>query len=261
MIIAKCNMTKIKQQRIIIMLIKAVTFNIQHCAVFPTDKIDFNAFAEKIRSFDADVIGLNEVRGAGVRKDYQAQAEILAEKTGYRCYFACATEIGRGNPYGNAVLTRLPVKALETIPIPDPVPRRYDGYYETRCLLKMTLAQPDATFLITHFGLNPDEQENALRTVLENIGDGKTVLMGDLNVTPDSPVIARLREHMTDAATAAEPGAALLSFPSDKPDRKIDYIFTKGNITAKNCRIVPGVLSDHLPLEAVMEIRPGADHE
>ena len=235
------------------MLIKAITFNIQHCAVFPTEKIDFDAFAEKILSFDADVIGLNEVRGAGVRADYRAQAAILAEKTGYDFYFAKATEIGKGNPYGNAVLTRLPVKAFETIPIPDPVPRRYDGYYETRCLLKMTLERPAATVFITHFGLNPDEQENAVKTVLDHLGDGPAVLMGDLNATPDSPVIGRIREKMTDAAAAAEPGDTLLSFPSDHPDRKIDYIFTKGNIRATSCRVVPGVLSDHLPLEATLE--------
>ncbi|MBQ6119066.1 MAG: endonuclease/exonuclease/phosphatase family protein [Clostridia bacterium] len=242
------------------MVIKAVTFNIQHCAVFPTGKIDFDAFAEKILSFDADIIGLNEVRGAGVREDYQAQAEILAKKTGYQYYFAKATDVDGANPYGNAVLTRLPVKSFETVPIPDPDPHGYDGYYETRCLLKMTLANPAVTCFITHFGLNPDEQENALRTVLDNLGDGNTVLMGDLNVTPDSPVLARLREHMADAATAAEPGAALLSFPSDKPDRKIDYIFTKGNVTVRSCRNVSGVLSDHLPLEAVMEIGPSHDH-
>ena len=30
------------------MLIKAITFNIQHCAVFPTEKIDFDAFAEDV---------------------------------------------------------------------------------------------------------------------------------------------------------------------------------------------------------------------
>ena len=235
------------------MLIKAITFNIQHCAVFPTGKIDFDAFAAKIRSFDADVIGLNEVRGEGIREDYEAQTAILAEKTGYDFYFAKATEIGKGNPYGNAVLTRLPVKAFETIPVPDPVPRRYNGYYETRCLLKMTLAEPDVTFFITHFGLNPDEQENAVKTLLDHLGDGPAVLMGDLNATPDSPVIAKISEHMTDAAQAAEKGDALLSFPSDNPDRKIDYIFTKGNIAAKTCRIVPGALSDHLPLEATLE--------
>ena len=237
------------------MVIKAVTFNIQHCENFLTDNIDFDAFAEKILSFDADVIGLNEVRGKGTRVDYQAQAAILAEKTGYKYYFAKATEIGAGNPYGNAVLTRLPVKRCETVPIPDPDPRGYDGYYETRCILKITLQEPEVTFLITHFGLNPDEHENAVKTVLDNLGDGNTVLMGDLNVTPDSPIIARIREKMTDAATMAEPGDPLLSFPSDAPDRKIDYIFTRGNITVKSCRIVPGILSDHLPLEAEMEIR------
>lgn len=236
------------------MLIKAITFNIQHCAVFPTEKIDFDAFAEKILSFDADVIGLNEVRGAGVRADYQAQAAILAEKMGYGYYFAKATDIGEGNPYGNAVLTRLPVKAFETIPVPDPVPRGYDGYYETRCLLKMTLEKPEVTFFITHFGLNPDEQENAVKTLLDHLGDGPAVLMGDLNATPGSPIIAKIKEKMTDAAKTAERGDPLLSFPSDRPDRKIDYIFTKGAVKATACRIVPGVLSDHLPLEAALEV-------
>lgn len=236
------------------MLIKAITFNIQHCENYTTEKIDFDAYAEKILSFGADVIGLNEVRDAGVQSDYQAQAKILAEKTGYQYYFARATEIGAGNPYGNAVLTRLPVKRCETVPVPDPDPRGYDGYYETRCLLKMTLEQPDVTFFIIHFGLNPDEHENALRTLLDNLGDGNTVLMGDLNVTPDSPIIARIKEKMTDAATAADKNDPLLSFPSDRPDRKIDYIFTKGDITAKSCRIVPGILSDHLPLYAELEV-------
>ena len=254
--IAKNNMTKNEQERDIFMLIKAVTFNIQHCAVHPTDIIDFDAYAEKILSFDADVIGLNEVRGAGVQADYRAQAAILAEKTGCQFCFAKATEIGQGNPYGNAALTRLPIETCETIPVPDPSPRRYDGYYETRCLLKLTLREPDVTFLIIHFGLNPDEHENALRTVLDNIGDGNTVLMGDLNMTPDSPVIARIKEKMTDAAEKAAPCDPLLTFPSDAPDRKIDYIFTRGNITVKSCRAVPGVLSDHLPLAAELEITP-----
>ena len=237
------------------MLIKAVTFNIQHCENFVTEKIDFDAYAKKMLSFDADVIGLNEVRDEGAQSDYQAQAKILAEQTGYRYYFAKATEIGEGNPYGNAVLTRLPIKSCETIPVPDPDPRGYDGYYETRCLLKMTLAEPDVTFFIIHFGLNPDEHENAVQTVLDNLGDGNTVLMGDLNVQPDSPIIARIREKMTDAAAAAEKNDPLLSFPSDAPDRKIDHIFTKGNITVKSCRIVPGILSDHLPLEAELEVQ------
>ena len=236
------------------MKIKVVTFNIQHCARFPTDEIDFDAYAQKISELDADVIGLNEVRDAGVQSDYAAQAKLLAEKTGYSYYFAKATEIGMGNPYGNAVLTRLPVKHCQTVPIPDPVPPRYNGYYETRCILKMTLLSPDVTFLITHFGLNPDEHENAVETVLRNLPEGNAVLMGDLNVRPHSPIIARLRQALSDAALAA-PGEADLTFPSDAPDRKIDYIFTKGNISAVSCRAVPGVLSDHLPLEAEIIVR------
>ena len=172
---------------------KIATFNIQHCENFNTEKIDFDAFAAYILSFDADIIGLNEVRGKGRSHDYEAQAAILAEKTGYDFYFAKATEIGEGNPYGNAVLTRLKIKNAETVPIPDPAVPAYDGYYETRCLLKLTLEDPALTVLITHFGLNPDEHENAVKTIAANIPEESCILMGDLNVTPDNAVLDPVR--------------------------------------------------------------------
>ena len=227
------------------MNIKIATFNVQHFENFNTEMIDYDAFAETIKSFDADIIGLNEVRGQGSAEGYDAQAEILAEKTGYTYYFAKATEIGAGNPYGNAVLTRLPVKSFETAPIPDPDTRGYDDYYETRCVLKMTL-ENGLKVLITHFGLNPDEHENAVKTLLPLINGEKTVLTGDLNVRPDSPVLDPIRRVLKDTAIAS--ADALLTFPSDNPDRKIDYIFTSGDITAANVFVPELVLSDHRPL-------------
>lgn len=232
--------------------LKIATFNIQHCENFNTEKIDFDAYADYIRSLDADIIGLNEVRGKGARSDYEAQASILAEKTGYDFYFAKATEIGEGNPYGNAVLTRLKIKNAETVPIPDPAVPAYDGYYETRCLLKLTLEDPALTVLITHFGLNPDEHENAVKTIAANIPEGSCILMGDLNVTPDNAVLDPVRALLKDSAAAADD--ALLSFPSDAPDRKIDYIFVSGNIGVKDVFVPDVVLSDHRPMRADIEL-------
>ncbi len=232
--------------------LKIATFNIQHCENFNTEKIDFDAYADYIRSLDADIIGLNEVRGKGARSDYEAQASILAEKTGYDFYFAKATEIGKGNPYGNAVLTRLKIKNAETVPIPDPAVPACDGYYETRCLLKLTLEDPALTVLITHFGLNPDEHENAVKTIAANIPAGSCILMGDLNVTPDNAVLDPVRALLKDSAAAADD--ALLSFPSDAPDRKIDYIFVSGNIVVKDVFVPDVILSDHRPMRADIEL-------
>ncbi|MCR5041285.1 MAG: endonuclease/exonuclease/phosphatase family protein [Clostridia bacterium] len=234
------------------MIIKAVTYNIQHCAVFPTGRIDFDMFAHRISSFGADVVGLNEVRGRGIRRDYEDQAAELAERTGMSRYFAKAADIGPGNPYGNALLTRLDVGSCKTIPIPEPSPKAYDGYYEPRCVLRFVPMDADVKFLITHFGLNPDEQESALETVLSLLDGGNTVLMGDLNVTPDSVIIEKLKQKMTEASFAV--GNAGPTFPSDRPDRKIDYIFTSGAVRVRSCGVVPGVLSDHLALAAELEL-------
>lgn len=233
------------------MKIKVASFNILHCENFLTEKIEYDNFAELIKSLDADVVGLNEVHGKGETENYDPQAEILGSKLGYNGFFAKATEIDGANPFGNAVLTRCPIKSIEVIPIPDPDPKTGNEYYETRCVLKMKLMQPDITFMITHFGLNLDEQQNAVKTVLDNMPESRCVLMGDLNVRPDNPVLDPIRKVMNDTASAS--GEKLLSFPSDKPNRKIDYIFTSRDIKTLSVEVPEKVLSDHLPITAELE--------
>lgn len=221
---------------------KIMTFNTQHCLDFLNQKIDFNVMANAIKKENPDIVGLNEMRDEGPAEDYQAQVKILSELTGmHHYYFAKAIEWD-GNPYGNGLLSKIPFKSLETIPIPDPKVRHYNGYYETRCLLKAVL-QNGVTVLVIHFGLNPDEQINAVNTVLENIADKKCILMGDFNVTPDDVVLNPIRERMTDTAELIIGNT--LTFPSDKPDRKIDYIFVSRDIEVVSAEIPETIASDH----------------
>ena len=233
--------------------IKITTYNILHCEDWKKKKIDYAAFAEAIKGFDSDVISLNEVRGEGEREGYDAQARILSELTGYTAYFAKALDVDGKNPYGNAILTRLPMKSFETVPIPDPRPGYTRRGYETRCILKaVTATDPEITFLITHFGLHGDEQQNAVCTVMKNITSPCTVLSGDFNVTPENPVLAPIREKLND--TAALITGSALTFPSDKPDRKIDYIFAGSGFEITSCEVSDRVLSDHRAVSAELEV-------
>ena len=235
------------------MKLKVSSYNILHCEDFLKEVIDYDAFAEVIKAFDSDVIGMNEVHGQGSIEEYKEQAEILGKKIGYNYYFAKACELDGGNPFGNAMLSRLPVKECVTIPIPDPDPKGYDGYYETRCVLKMvTATDPEITFLITHFGLNPDEQENAIKVVLDNIPEKRCVFMGDLNVYHGDKILDPIREALADTIDAAP--ELPLTFPSDKPDRKIDYIFVSRDIKVNSFKAEQVVLSDHLPVSAEIEV-------
>lgn len=225
--------------------LKIMTFNVQHFENMNTGKIDYDAFADAIRALGADVVGLNEV--------YVDQVGAMAERLGWFPFFAKGCLI-HDTPFGNGILSRFPLKTAEAIPVPDPDPRGYDGYYETRCVLKCTVDVHGAllTVLCTHFGLNPDEAENAVKTVLSAIEDRRCVLMGDLNLLPEDPILFPLRQRMTDTAPLL--GTEDLSFPSDAPDRKIDYIFVSADIGIRAAEIPPLVLSDHRPYSAEIEL-------
>ena len=228
---------------------KIMTFNIQHCENYLTKKIDFSAFANAIKQLNPDVIGLNEVRNKGERIDYEAQAQILSTLTGMPYfYFAKAIDVRGNNPYGNAILSKIPFKSVETIAIPDPTEKNEGGYYETRCLLKATL-ENGLTVLVTHFGLNPSEQTNAVKTILDNLTDN-CVLMGDFNVLPNTPILDPIYERMQDVENRSDKKK---TFPSDAPNIKIDYIFTSKNLKATSSEVVDLILSDHRPHSCTIE--------
>jgi endonuclease/exonuclease/phosphatase family metal-dependent hydrolase len=235
-----------------IMKIKFMSYNTQHCLNFITREIDFDIIADTIKKCEADIIGLQEIRDEGQDADYQSQAKIIAEKLGYHYYyFAEAIRFKGVNPYGNAIISRYPIISAETIMIPDPEIKKYDGYYETRCLLKATIDVGNGlNVLVSHFGLNPDEQENAVETVISNISEKSCVLMGDFNMDPDDPLIDKIREKLRDTGM----GLDEKTFPSDAPMRRIDYIFVSPNIKVLRTETPSLVVSDHLPYVVEIEL-------
>ena len=236
------------------MELKIMSYNTQHCLNFITRKIDFDIIADTIQQCGADMIGLQEIRDKGQDAEYQAQTKILAEKLGYPYYyFAEAIRFGGANPYGNAIISRYPIKSAETIKIPDPEIPKYDGYYETRCLLKATIAVGSGlSVLVSHFGLNPDEQEHAVETVISHIPKAHCVVMGDFNMEPNNPILKPITQRLHD--TAKDFSAPKFSFPSDTPRVKIDYIFVSKDLHVQCADIPQIVSSDHRPHVATIEL-------
>ena len=231
---------------------RIMSFNTQHCLNFVEQKIDFQIMADVIKTCGADIVGLNEMRDKGTDIGYDKQTAILAELTGIKhYYFAKAIEVNGKNPYVNAILSKIPMVSAETISVPDPKPNTDSGWYETRCLLKAKL-EGGITVLVIHFGLNPDEQKNAVDTVLKHLENEKCILMGDFNVTPEDEVLKPIRECMKDAADFFE--RPLFSFPSDNPNRKIDYIFVSKDIEIVSADIPAIVASDHRPHTSVVKM-------
>ena len=220
---------------------KIMSFNTQHCLNFLERRVDYEIMAKAILDVGADVVGLNEMFNGG---KYCEQTKELASLTGIENYYFAKAIDDADGPYGNGILSKIPFKSVETIIIPDPNPKRPGGWYETRCVLKAEL-ENGLRVLVTHFGLEPDEQENAVKTVLENIRDEKCILMGDFNVEPNNELLAPIRERLID--TSAGFCENKPSFPSDKPRIKIDYIFVSRDIAVEGSDIAEIIASDHRP--------------
>ena len=163
---------------------KIMSFNTQHCLNYLEQKVDYEIMARAIMDTGADIIGLNEMFDGGI---YCEQTKKLASITGIENYYFAKAIDDSDGPYGNGILSKIPFKSVETIIIPDPSPKRPGGWYETRCVLKAEL-ENGVRVLVTHFGLEKDEQENAVKTILQHIRNEKCILMGDFNIEPSHPI-------------------------------------------------------------------------
>ena len=228
---------------------KVMTYNIQHCKNFYTGKIEPISIAEVIRRQGAEIICLNEVYGKGIHPNFTDQAKAIGEELGYEYYFSQAIKFTGLGPYGNAVISKYPFVSVETIPVPT-VPRNHPGYFEDRAAFS-AIIDVEGRYLHAvgcHFGLQPEEQEMCVKTVCDVVdhSDYPVILMGDFNVHPDDPVLAPIRKRLLDSA--ALPGGDAFTYPSDKPDEKIDYIFYSEGLRLQEVSVPKIVVSDHLPV-------------
>lgn len=222
---------------------KIMSFNTQHCVNYLEQRVDYDIIAKTIKDCGADIVGLNEMFDEG--SAFGKQTEKLSQLTGLENhYFGYAINFPDEGCYGNGFLSKYKIQKAEKIFIPDPSPRKYNGYYETRCILKIKL-ENGLTVMVVHFGLNPDEHESAVKTIIENLEPTKCVLMGDFNVEPSNPVLKPIYEKMCDTEHLYP--CPRKSWPSDKPQVKIDYIFTTPDIEQVSADIPEIIASDHRP--------------
>ncbi len=231
------------------MKVKIMTFNIQHCRNYLKDMIDHELMANVIRDMDADICGLNEVRGRGNSAEYTAQAETLGSLLNMHSVFGLATYVRGTEPYGNAVVSKFPVIKSEVIPIPTPDLPKAEPRSILRCQFDFGLVVYQ-----THIGLSDEEKKLAADTIMSVLSKETNpyVLMGDFNITPKHSFIKALED--TDGISSVDTflnGAT--TFPSDAPLTKIDYIFA-GNGVKICSAVVPEIIaSDHRPIVADIE--------
>jgi endonuclease/exonuclease/phosphatase family metal-dependent hydrolase len=208
---------------------------------------DLEGVARAIEASGAEVVGLQEVsRGWYVNGAADMLAWLQRRLRMPHARFAGASDA----IWGNALLSRYPIVAGEVVRLPrEGVPLRRNAL---RAELDLGAGRR-LSVVVTH--LHHVEGPDGARVRLAQVprlvelvaGRPATVLMGDLNAEPGSAEIGLLRSAgMTDAFTAAAGGPAdAPTWPADRPDRRIDWIWLSGDLTATGFAATTGTASDH----------------
>ncbi len=247
---------------------RLVSWNIR--GAFGRDGIrDLPRIARVIRDLGADVAALQEVgdpQGRGMRALGPASTALVSRSADD------ASELGRllgwnvafgpnlvieGRPYGNAVLSRLPIARAQNYDLS--VPGK-----EPRGCLRCDLSMPDELSLHLfnlHLGLSIGERrrQEALLLSADLLHDAALtaplVVCGDFNAWLPGPLPALLRRALRDVTRGA--GA---TWPSALPFMRLDRAYVDGGVRVRAYGVdrstTARLASDHLPVWLDLEPLP-----
>ena len=234
---------------------RVMTYNIHHGEGLDV-KVDLARIADLIKREGADLVALQEVdKGTErtARRDFPAE---LAALTGLTCVFSNNFSL-QGGEYGNAVLTRFPVKqATNTWFVKV-------NETEQRGLLQLVLEVhgSELVLLATHLDHRSTDAARWSNVceieALLKAQRGKPILLcGDFNDVPSSRVCRRLNEMFEDAWALAGQGDGF-TVPAEKPRRRIDYIWVAkgGPLVPLKAWVPESQASDHRPVVAEFRLR------
>jgi endonuclease/exonuclease/phosphatase family metal-dependent hydrolase len=206
-----------------------------------------------LRPLKPDVVGLQEVDDRATRSGSVPEAERLGALLGMNHAFGKFMDY-QGGGYGMAILSRHPIVRSHSVELPKGNEPRVALVVETRL--------PDSRVIAVinvHFDwVRDDGFRFAQAETLAKFIDGLKmpfVLLGDFNDVPDSRTLALFRAR---APEARKPAGQSFTFPSDAPEREIDYVFFSPAtmFAPREVRVIDERLaSDHRPLLAVLTVK------
>ena len=224
------------------------SYNIHGC-VGSDGRLDSQRIAAVLRDLDADVIGLQEVGAHTTRGEVVEQLEYLAGCLGLTPLAGPTLVRGAGS-YGNALLTRLPIRDCRRIDLS--VGRR-----EPRGAIDVDLDVKGRRLRViaTHLGLGWRERHKQRSLLAERLRDdeGPVVVLGDLNQW--WPLGRRTGNPWPGFAAKRGLG----TYPSRLPLLALDRILARPAEAIDEIAVVRTRLaaraSDHLPIRAVLRVQ------
>lgn len=222
--------------------------------------------AGQIQAERPDIVVLNEIDFSARWSFNINQACYLAEKCGYP-YLLEQTNMDVSFPFfrfrfGNALLSRYPVAKERFVDFP-PYSRMEDLFAGNHDGFFCEIQSPDGPIGV--FGIHMEYRSEGVRVrcarVLTDMCakmDFPVIALGDFNSTPPSLPKSKVSGKNENAMMFLFHQKGFVSylneadhhggftFPSENPDRRIDWIIGKGIGHFSNSKILKSYLSDHL---------------
>ena len=152
---------------------------------------------------------------------------------------------------GNALLSRLPMRALETQQLVGGTPYYYPRNNRRLLWCEVTVnGHPLLAAGLRNDSFNPANNLLQVEQILRKLDGRPSLLAGDFNVSPEQAAMKRWRD--SGLFTTAWEGPA--TFPSEAPTERIDNILAPAGWKLVSSKVLKSDLSDHLPVVSVFEL-------
>ncbi len=234
--------------------LRVMTYNI-HVGVGMDKKLDLPRVASVINAQHPDLVGLQEVDRGVTRTQRIDEIAELAKLTRMEYAFAFNLHY-QGGQYGVAILSRLPIMATDHRLYQNRREAERRGFIRAEVIVNGHVLN----FVTTHLDYQYDDgrlfEAQQLLSALKDV-KGPLVVVGDFNDIPAGHAYQLMRYQFGDAWIESRSTDEGFSYPTDKPSKRIDYIFFRSTdrVRTKRAWIVDTDASDHVPVVADLEIR------
>jgi endonuclease/exonuclease/phosphatase family metal-dependent hydrolase len=240
--------------------IRVLTYNI-HKGIGGIDRrYDLSRIIDTVGHYEPDIVFLQEVDHEVPRSNLDVQVEELADQLGYPHWaFQANVKLTRGN-YGNAILTKFPIRERWNVELTIPLKKRrralvakvhldVEGHERTLflCNLHLGLAGFERTLQVKRL-LDWSHLKSLHRHTPAIVGGDFNDVWGSLSRRLFTPFGFRSVTRQS------------LTFPAFMPVRGLDAIYIRGDIESAGAFVghtqLSRYASDHLPLIVDLEIQP-----
>lgn len=227
--------------------------------------------------------GINQAQYLAIKAAYPYVAEAVSWEANYIPfpYWPTSRHFGRMKS-GGAILSKYPITSniVHLLKKPLSQPWWYNVFYLHRYLQQVEIELGDKKIKLVNLHLeafDKADRKSQIQTLVNLVKTEKIDLVtGDFNTLPPSATKKRnfanyseddyendpsytemekseLLEVIPDSIYALDE-VRYFTFPSSKPDRRLDYIFYNKELKMIKAEVLPSALSDHLPLKASIQI-------